>query len=185
MPQPASSAKTARYHLEGEGKTLDGDGMVRYYQELCERYPIKSIEDGMSEDDWNGWEALTKAIGKTVQLVGDDLFVTNPKIVSEGIELGVANALLVKVNQIGSLTETLDAVELAHRSRLSLGDEPSFRGDRGRNDRRFGGSNQLRADKNRLTYRVPIDLRNIISYLGSKRPSVIRRDMPVETALGV
>ncbi|MEM9441070.1 MAG: phosphopyruvate hydratase [Pseudomonadota bacterium] len=108
--------KDGKYTLEGENKTLDSDGMVRYYQELCSRYPIKSIEDGMSEDDWNGWAALTEVIGKTVQLVGDDLFVTNPAIVAEGIELGVANALLVKVNQIGSLTETLDAVELAHRA---------------------------------------------------------------------
>ena len=108
--------KDGKYHLAGEGKTLDADGMVKYYQELCGRYPIKSIEDGMSEDDWNGWAALTEAIGKEVQLVGDDLFVTNPKIVAEGIDLGVANALLVKVNQIGSLTETLEAVELAHRA---------------------------------------------------------------------
>ena len=108
--------KDGRYHLEGEGKTLDSDGMVTYYQDLCGRYPIKSIEDGMSEDDWNGWAGLTEAIGKDVQLVGDDLFVTNPSIVAEGIQLGVANALLVKVNQIGSLTETLDAVELAHRA---------------------------------------------------------------------
>ena len=108
--------KEGRYELAGENKVLDGDGMVRYYEELCGRYPIKSIEDGMAEDDWNGWAALTQAIGDKVQLVGDDLFVTNPEIVKEGIQLGVANALLVKVNQIGSLTETLDAVELAHRS---------------------------------------------------------------------
>jgi enolase len=108
--------KGGKYDLAGEGKTLDRDGMVKYYQELCGRYPIKSIEDGMSEDDWEGWKALTDAIGDKVQLVGDDLFVTNPDIVAEGIELGVANALLVKVNQIGSLTETLDAVELAHRA---------------------------------------------------------------------
>ena len=108
--------KEGRYELAGEGRTLDGDGMVRYYEELCKRYPIKSIEDGMAEDDWNGWSALTQAIGDKVQLVGDDLFVTNPGIVAEGIRLGVANALLVKVNQIGSLTETLDAVELAHRA---------------------------------------------------------------------
>ncbi|MGI9488655.1 MAG: phosphopyruvate hydratase [Geminicoccaceae bacterium] len=109
-------SEDGRYELAGEGKTLDADGMVNYYRELCARYPIKSIEDGMGEDDWNGWAALTEAIGKTVQLVGDDLFVTNPAIVAEGIQLGVANALLVKVNQIGSLTETLDAVELAHRA---------------------------------------------------------------------
>ena len=109
-------SRDGRYELAGEGKSLDADGMVNYYRELCGRYPIKSIEDGMGEDDWNGWAALTEAIGKSVQLVGDDLFVTNPAIVNEGIQLGVANALLVKVNQIGSLTETLDAVELAHRA---------------------------------------------------------------------
>jgi enolase len=108
--------KGGTYRLAGEDRTLDSEGMVGYYQELCSRYPIRSIEDGMSEDDWNGWAALTEAIGAKVQLVGDDLFVTNPKIIAEGIALGVANALLVKVNQIGSLTETLDAVELAHRS---------------------------------------------------------------------
>ncbi len=108
--------KDGRYELSGEGKSLDSQGMVDYYRELCGRYPIKSLEDGMSEDDWNGWAALTSALGDKVQLVGDDLFVTNPGIVAEGIALGVANALLVKVNQIGTLTETLDAVELAHRA---------------------------------------------------------------------
>jgi enolase len=108
--------KDGKYELAGEGRTLDAEGMVAYYQELCGRYPIKSIEDGMDEADWDGWAALTEAIGDKVQLVGDDLFVTNPKIVAEGIALGVANALLVKVNQIGTLSETLEAVELAHRA---------------------------------------------------------------------
>jgi enolase len=108
--------RDGKYELKGEGKTLDRDGMVRYYQDLCDRYPIRSIEDGMSEDDWDGWAFLTQALSDKVQLVGDDLFVTNPAILAEGIELGVANAILVKVNQIGSLTETLDAVELAHRA---------------------------------------------------------------------
>jgi enolase len=88
--------------------------MVRYWEDLVGRYPIKSIEDGMSEDDWDGWKALTEAIGDRVQLVGDDLFVTNPKILAEGIEKGIGNAILIKVNQIGSLSETLDAVNLAH-----------------------------------------------------------------------
>ena len=106
--------KGGRYELAGEGKTLDAAGMVKMYEELCGRYPIRSIEDGMSEDDWDGWKALTDAIGSKVQLVGDDLFVTNPKILAEGIERGIGNALLVKVNQIGSLTETLEAVEMAH-----------------------------------------------------------------------
>ena len=90
--------------------------MVRYLEGLCARYPIVSIEDGMAEGDWDGWELLTDGWARKVQLVGDDLFVTNPKILAEGIEKGVANAILVKVNQIGSLTETLDACGSPHRS---------------------------------------------------------------------
>jgi enolase len=115
---PASSEfwRDGRYRLAGEGKTLDAEGMVRFYEDLCARYPIRSIEDGMAEDDWDGWRALTQALGDRVQLVGDDLFVTNPGILAEGIRRGVANALLVKVNQIGSLSETLEAVELAQRA---------------------------------------------------------------------
>jgi enolase len=108
--------KGGSYRLEGEGRSLDAAGMVRLYEELSARYPIRSIEDGMAEDDWDGWKALTDALGGKVQLVGDDLFVTNPKILADGIERGVANALLVKVNQIGTLSETLEAVELAHKA---------------------------------------------------------------------
>jgi enolase len=108
--------KNGKYVLEGEGKTLDAAAMVKLYQDLCGRYPIVSIEDGMAEDDWEGWAALTKALGGRVQLVGDDLFVTNTRRLKDGIAKGVANAILVKVNQIGSLTETLDAVETAHRA---------------------------------------------------------------------
>jgi enolase len=104
-----------KYVLEGEGKILDAAGMTRFYEELCKRYPIVSIEDGMAEDDWAGWAQLTKALGSRVQLVGDDLFVTNTARLKEGIAKGVANAILIKVNQIGTLTETLDAVETAHR----------------------------------------------------------------------
>ena len=115
---PASTEfyKDSKYHLDGEGKVLDGLEMAAYYQDLADRYPIISIEDGMAEDDWAGWDALTKAIGDRVQLVGDDLFVTNPVRLAEGIEKGVANAILVKVNQIGTLSETLDAVEMAHKA---------------------------------------------------------------------
>ena len=115
---PASTEffKNGKYELEGEGKSLDPTGMVKYYQELCARYPIISIEDGMAEDDWDGWGRITKSLGKTVQLVGDDLFVTNSKRLNQGIEQGVANAILIKVNQIGTLSETLDAVALAHRN---------------------------------------------------------------------
>ena len=107
--------RNGKYELEGEGKTLDSAGMVTYWEELIGRYPIVSIEDGMSEDDWEGWKALTDAIGARVHLVGDDLFVTNPTRLADGIGQGVANAILVKVNQIGTLTETLEAVELAHK----------------------------------------------------------------------
>jgi len=113
-PAASEFGKGGRYELTGEGKSLDAEGMVRYWEDLVGRYPIKSIEDGMSEDDWDGWKALTEAIGNRVQLVGDDLFVTNPKILAEGIEKGIGNAILIKVNQIGSLSETLDAVNLAH-----------------------------------------------------------------------
>jgi enolase len=108
--------KDGKYHLEGEGKVLDAEAMVAYWTDLVSRFPIISIEDGMAEDDWEGWAALTSAIGKKVQLVGDDLFVTNPARLSDGIKQGVGNSILVKVNQIGSLTETLHAVEMAHKA---------------------------------------------------------------------
>ena len=115
---PASTEffKDGKYVLEGEGKTLDPEAMVKVYADLCKRYPIFSIEDGMAEDDWSGWKALTDAVGKTVNLVGDDLFVTNVKRLKQGIETQTANAILIKVNQIGSLTETLDTVEMAHKA---------------------------------------------------------------------
>jgi enolase len=105
--------KDGKYQLAGEGKSLDAAGMVKYLEDLVRRYPIISIEDGMSEDDWAGWKALTEAIGARCQLVGDDLFVTNTERLSQGIERGIANSILVKVNQIGSLSETLDAVSMA------------------------------------------------------------------------
>ena len=108
--------RDGKYELEGEGKSLDSDGMVKYYEDLVSRYPIASIEDGMAEDDWDGWASLTVALGDRVQLVGDDLFVTNPVRLRDGIEKGVANSILVKVNQIGTLSETLDAVDTAHRA---------------------------------------------------------------------
>ncbi len=105
-----------KYRLEGEGKVLDSAGMVKYLADLAARYPILSIEDGMAEDDWDGWQALTSELGSRVQLVGDDLFVTNPVRLRDGIARGAANAVLVKVNQIGTLSETLEAVETAHRA---------------------------------------------------------------------
>lgn len=108
--------KDGKYAMTGEGKTLDAAGMVKFYADLCARYPIVSIEDGMAEDDLDGWKALTQALGGKVQLVGDDLFVTNPQRLAMGIEKGLANSILVKVNQIGTLSETLEAVEMAHRA---------------------------------------------------------------------
>ncbi len=104
------------YDMAGEGKKRQPEEMAKYLADLAARYPIISIEDGMSEDDWDGWKALTDAVGDKVQLVGDDLFVTNSKRLRDGIKRGVANAILVKVNQIGTLTETLDAVETAHKA---------------------------------------------------------------------
>ena len=108
--------KDGKYVLAGEGKTLDSDEMAAYYADLCSRYPILSIEDGMDEDDWDGWKTLTDLIGDKVQLVGDDLFVTNPVRLADGIKKGVANSILIKVNQIGTLSETFDAVDMAHRA---------------------------------------------------------------------
>jgi len=115
---PAASEfyKNKKYVYAGEGKTRDSEAQVKYFAELCARYPIASIEDGMAEDDWDGWKLLTETLGAKVQIVGDDVFVTNEKRLREGIAKGVANAILVKVNQIGTLTETLAAVEVAHRT---------------------------------------------------------------------
>ena len=115
---PASTEffKNGKYEMEGEGKSLDAGAMVDYYADLVSRYPIVSIEDGMAEDDMVGWKAITDRLGKKIQLVGDDLFVTNPKRLAQGIKDGIANAILVKVNQIGTLTETMEAVAMARHA---------------------------------------------------------------------
>jgi enolase len=105
-----------KYHLEGEGKSFDSKGMADFLAGWCKEFPIYSIEDGMAEDDWKGWQLLTAAVGDTVQLVGDDLFVTNTERLQQGIDKKAANAILIKVNQIGTLTETLEAIDLAHRN---------------------------------------------------------------------
>jgi enolase 1/2/3 len=107
---------SGKYKLKGEGKEFDGKGLVEYYAELCQKYPIVSIEDGCDENDWATWKLLTEKLGRKIQLIGDDLFVTNVERLGKGIKDGVANSILVKVNQIGSLTETLDAVRMAHRA---------------------------------------------------------------------
>jgi len=108
--------KGGKYEIEGEGKSLDSGAMAKYLAGLVSRYPIVSIEDGMAEDDWQGWKALTDAIGGTCQLVGDDLFVTNPERLARGLKEGIGNSILVKVNQIGSLTETLDTIAIAQNA---------------------------------------------------------------------
>jgi enolase len=117
---PASSeffnAETKKYELKSENKKLIPKEMVDYYANLVEKYPIISIEDGMAEDDWDGWKIMTDKLGHKIQLVGDDLFVTNTKRLKQGIEQGICNSILIKVNQIGTLTETLDAIEMAHRA---------------------------------------------------------------------
>ncbi len=111
--------KDGKYVLAGEGKILDSKAMADYWADLVSRFPIISIEDGMDEDDWDGWKMLTDAIGDKCQLVGDDLFVTNPVRLADGIEKGVANSILVKVNQIGTLSETMEAVDMAHRAQYT------------------------------------------------------------------
>lgn len=111
--------ETGIYRLQGEGVSRSSEEMVEWYKELCGRYPILSIEDGLDEDDWDGWKLLTDALQENVQLVGDDLFVTNSRELQKGIDLGVGNSILVKVNQIGTLTETIEAVELAHRNQYT------------------------------------------------------------------
>ncbi|MCU0232393.1 MAG: phosphopyruvate hydratase [Acidobacteria bacterium] len=111
--------KDGAYRLDGEGKSLTPDELIRLYSDWVDAYPIVTIEDGMAEGDWEGWAALTDALGDRIQLVGDDLFVTNPAILAEGIEKGIANAVLIKLNQIGSVSETLDAIALAYGAVIS------------------------------------------------------------------
>ncbi len=117
---PASTefydAKIKKYHLKAEGKKFSSDQMIDYYSALCKKYPIISIEDGLSEDDWDGWEKMTAALGSKVQIVGDDLYVTNPKRLAKGIKNRSSNSILIKLNQIGTLTETLDAIQMAQKA---------------------------------------------------------------------
>ena len=112
-PAATEFYKNGKYELSGEGKSLSPDQMIAYYADLCARYPIYSIEDGLAEDDWEGWKAMTEEMGSKIQLVGDDLFVTNPERFQRGIDEGIANAILIKLNQIGTLTETLKTIQMA------------------------------------------------------------------------
>jgi enolase len=111
--------KDGRYHLEAEGKVLEAGEWTEILASWCEKYPIISVEDGMAEDDWGGWKFLTERLGKNIQLVGDDVFVTNTKILKQGIAKGIANSILIKINQIGTLTETFAAVTMATRARYT------------------------------------------------------------------
>jgi phosphopyruvate hydratase len=142
--------KVGRYVLEGEGKTFDQGGMVDYLSGLAGRFPIISIEDGCAEDDFAGWAALTEALGERVQLVGDDLFVTNPARLAEGIGQGLANSILVKVNQIGTLVGDAGCGGYGPPRLLHRGDEPPLRRDRGRDHLRPGGRHKLRTNQDRI-----------------------------------
>ena len=150
---PASTefydADKQRYVLAGEGRELTSAEMVDYWEALVNKYPIISIEDGMAEEDWDGWKALTERIGDRVQLVGDDLFVTNSKRLAKGIELGCANAILIKVNQIGSLDRDARGHRDGEAGRLRLRHEPPLRRDRGHHHRRPGRGRQHRPDQDR------------------------------------
>ena len=138
-----------RYDLEHEGRTLSPDEMAGYWGDVCSRYPILSIEDGMDEEDWDGWKGLTQLLGDKVQLVGDDLFVTNTERLKRGIDPGVANSILIKVNQIGTLSETLARDRDGARGRLHRGHVAPLGRDRGHDDRRPRGGDRLRADQDR------------------------------------
>ena len=137
------------YHLEGEGRVLTSVELCEYWVELCDRYPIISIEDGMAEEDWEGWQLLTQRLGDRIQLVGDDLFVTNVERLQVGIDRHAGNAILIKLNQIGTLTETLATMELAARARLRGDGLAPLRRDRGRLYRRPGGGDRMWADQDR------------------------------------
>ena len=139
-----------RYALAGEGRTgLASSDLIALYREWLDAYPLVSIEDGLAEDDWDGWKQMTAELGGRVQIVGDDLFVTNPEILAQGIAEGLANALLVKVNQIGTLTETLEAVEMAKTHAYANITQPPLGGDRGHHHRRPGGRHPRGADQDR------------------------------------
>ena len=149
----ALDVAATEFHASGayafEGTKKSAEEMTAYYAELVSAYPLVSIEDPLDEDDWAGWKTLTDELGGRVQIVGDDLFVTNPERLERGIRESTANALLVKVNQIGTLTETLDAVEHGPPQRLPLHDEPPVRRDRGHHHRRPRGGDRLRSDQDR------------------------------------
>ena len=153
---PATSElyKDGQYELRGEGITLDAAGMVDRWESWVDKYPIVSLEDGMAEDDWEGWKLLTDRLGGRVQLVGDDNFVTNSGRLQLGIDRGIANSILIKLNQIGTVTETLGTIALRHRPQLLERHQPSQRRDRGHVHRRPRGCCQCRPDQDRARRRA-------------------------------
>ena len=155
--------------------------MPAFWAEIVDRYPVVSIEDGAAEDDWESWRALTEQLGDRVQLVGDDLFVTNPVRLQEGIDRGVGNSILVKVNQIGTLTETIEAVRLAQRGRLQRRHVAPLGRDRGRDDRRPGGRARHRPDQDRRAGAAATASRSTTSCCGSRKSSARGRPIPAGT----
>ncbi len=142
--------RDGRYHLESENKSFEPEAFAEYLADWVRQYPIISIEDGMAEDDWDGWAVLTRLVGERCQLVGDDLFVTNTEIFRRGIDLGIANSILIKLNQIGTLTETLEAIAMADAGRFQRGDLPPLRRDRGHHHCRSGGRHHGHPDQDGL-----------------------------------
>ena len=148
-PAVSGLFKDGSYVLEHEGRTLTAEQLADYWGELVDQYPIISLEDGMGEEDWLGWALLTERLGSRLQLVGDDIFVTNTERLQRGIDAGVANSILIKVNQIGTLTETLAAMRIARENGYTCRDVAPVGGDRGRDDRGPGRRHRLRTDQDR------------------------------------
>ena len=167
-----------RYNLEHEGRTLSPDEMAGYWGDVCSRYPILSIEDGMDEEDWDGWKGLTQLLGDKVQLVGDDLFVTNTERLKRGIDLGVANSILIKVNQIGTLSETLDAIGDGARGGLHRGHVAPLGRDRGHHDRRPRGGDRAAARSRPARRRAATAWRSTTSCCGSRKRSAPTPSFP-------
>ena len=186
---PATSEiyEDGAYLLEHEGRSLASGEMAAYWADLCARYPIVSIEDGMDENDWDGWKTLTDAIGDRVQLVGDDLFVTNTERLQQGIDTGVANSILVKVNQIGTLTETLDAIATATRGGLHRRHVAPLGRDRGHDDRRPRRRHRLRPDQDRraVALRSRREVQPAAAHRGGagRRRAVPRAQRPARTLI--
>ena len=181
-PRPSSSRRASTSWKARASRSMPR-GMVDYFADLVQRYPIVSIEDGMAEDDMDGWKAITDKLGKKIQLVGDDLFVTNPERLADGIKDGLANAILVKVNQIGTLTETLEAVVDGAPRELQRGDVAPLGRDRGLDHRRPRRRHQLRPDQDRLAValRPPRQVQPAPAHRGAARhPGALRR--PVDPA---